>query len=142
MVYGLQSFEEKSKTYHHQEGQRQHFQRRMLVYKGGDLTAKQEHNNHCYTYSYYHYFHMLRKAHCGYHAIKREYQVYQHYLDNCISQRSNGQIPIIAVGGIFTAEDAIEKLQAGAALVQVYTGFVYEGPAIASNICKGILKSI
>ncbi|MBC7553088.1 MAG: quinone-dependent dihydroorotate dehydrogenase, partial [Taibaiella sp.] len=46
-----------------------------------------------------------------------------------IHSRSNGQIPIIAVGGIFTAEDAIEKLEAGACLVQVYTGFVYEGPS-------------
>ena len=52
----------------------------------------------------------------------------------------NGQIPIIAVGGIFTAADAREKLEAGASLVQVYTGFVYEGPAIASNICKGLLQ--
>lgn len=58
-----------------------------------------------------------------------------------LNQRSNGQIPIIAAGGIFTAEDAIEKLQAGAVLVQVYTGFIYEGPAIASKICKGILNS-
>lgn len=57
-----------------------------------------------------------------------------------IHQRSNGTIPIIAVGGIFTAEDALEKLAAGASLVQVYTGFIYEGPAIASKICKGILK--
>ncbi|XZF12447.1 quinone-dependent dihydroorotate dehydrogenase [Chitinophagaceae bacterium MMS25-I14] len=57
-----------------------------------------------------------------------------------IHQRSGGNIPVIAVGGIFTAADAIEKLEAGASLVQVYTGFIYEGPAIASNICKGILK--
>ncbi len=56
-----------------------------------------------------------------------------------IHTRSNGQIPIIAVGGIFTAEDAIEKLEAGASLVQVYTGFIYEGPRIARNICEGIL---
>jgi dihydroorotate dehydrogenase len=53
--------------------------------------------------------------------------------------RSNGQIPIIASGGIFTAADAKEKLTAGASLVQVYTGFIYEGPAIAKNICKGLL---
>lgn len=58
-----------------------------------------------------------------------------------IHKKSNGQIPIIAAGGIFTADDAIEKLNAGAVLVQVYTGFIYEGPAIARNICKGILKS-
>ena len=58
-----------------------------------------------------------------------------------IHQKSNGAFPIIGVGGIHTAEDALEKLNAGAALVQVYTGFVYEGPALIGNICKGILKS-
>lgn len=57
-----------------------------------------------------------------------------------ITEKSGGTIDIIAVGGIFTAEDALEKLKAGAKLVQVYTGFIYEGPAIASNICKGILN--
>jgi dihydroorotate dehydrogenase len=55
-----------------------------------------------------------------------------------IHQKSGGAIKIIAAGGIFTAADAQEKLDAGASLVQVYTGFIYEGPAIASNICKGI----
>lgn len=55
-----------------------------------------------------------------------------------IHQRSNGTIPIIAAGGIFTAQDAKEKLDAGASLVQVYTGFIYEGPAIARNICQGL----
>lgn len=55
-----------------------------------------------------------------------------------ISEKSNQQIPIIAVGGIFTAQDAQEKLDAGACLVQVYTGFIYEGPMIVKNICKGI----
>jgi len=58
-----------------------------------------------------------------------------------IHQKSKGKIPVIAVGGIFTAADALEKLQAGAALVQVYTGFIYEGPAIAKNICTGILEA-
>ncbi len=57
-----------------------------------------------------------------------------------ISDKTNKQIPIIAVGGIYTAEDAIEKLEAGASLVQVYTGFIYEGPAIAKKICKGLIK--
>ncbi len=52
--------------------------------------------------------------------------------------KSNGAIPIIASGGIFTAADAREKLDAGASLVQVYTGFIYEGPAIAKNICNGL----
>jgi dihydroorotate dehydrogenase len=53
-----------------------------------------------------------------------------------ISQKTNGQLPIIAVGGIFTPADAEEKIKAGASLVQVYTGFIYSGPAIAKNICK------
>lgn len=57
-----------------------------------------------------------------------------------LHQRSGGAFPIIAVGGIFTAADALEKLNAGASLVQVYTGFIYEGPGIAHNICKGILQ--
>jgi dihydroorotate dehydrogenase len=57
-----------------------------------------------------------------------------------INEHSGGSIPIIAVGGIFTAADAIEKLKAGASLVQVYTGFIYEGPGIARAICKGILE--
>lgn len=55
--------------------------------------------------------------------------------------KSNGSFPIIAVGGIYTAADAKEKLDAGASLVQVYTGFIYEGPAIAKNICKGLMKN-
>jgi len=55
-----------------------------------------------------------------------------------IHQRSGGAIPIIAAGGIFTAEDAREKLDAGASLVQVYTGFIYEGPEIVKNICAGL----
>jgi dihydroorotate dehydrogenase len=57
-----------------------------------------------------------------------------------IHTHSNGEIPIIAVGGIFTAEDALDKLSAGASLVQVYTGFIYEGPGIAKKICKGLIK--
>ena len=58
-----------------------------------------------------------------------------------IHQKTNGEIPIIGVGGIFTAEDAIEKLEAGASLVQVYTGFVYQGPSIAKQICEGLVKN-
>ena len=53
-----------------------------------------------------------------------------------ISQKTNGVIPIIASGGIFTGKDAQEALKAGASLVQVWTGFVYEGPAIVKNICR------
>jgi dihydroorotate dehydrogenase len=58
-----------------------------------------------------------------------------------LHEKSNGAFPIIGVGGIYTAEDAIEKMKAGASLVQVYTGFVYEGPAMIKKICKGILRS-
>ncbi|MBD1433693.1 quinone-dependent dihydroorotate dehydrogenase [Sphingobacterium sp. DN00404] len=57
-----------------------------------------------------------------------------------LAERSNRSFPIIGVGGIHSAEDAIEKLEAGASLVQVYTGFIYEGPALISSICKGLLK--
>lgn len=56
-----------------------------------------------------------------------------------IHQKSNGQIPIIGVGGIFSAADALEKLAAGASLVQIYTGFVYEGPALIREINQAIL---
>ncbi|HEX7903628.1 MAG TPA: quinone-dependent dihydroorotate dehydrogenase [Chitinophagaceae bacterium] len=55
-----------------------------------------------------------------------------------ITQRTNGAIPIIASGGIFTGEDAKEKLAAGASLVQVWTGFIYEGPGIVKKICKSL----
>jgi len=58
-----------------------------------------------------------------------------------LSTKSNQAFPIIGVGGIHSAEDAIEKLQAGAALIQVYTGFIYEGPGLVSDICKGILNT-
>lgn len=54
--------------------------------------------------------------------------------------KSEGKFPIVAVGGIYTAEDAREKLEAGASLVQVYTGFIYEGPAMVKKINKGLLK--
>ncbi len=50
--------------------------------------------------------------------------------------KTNGSIPVIASGGIFTGKDAQEKLTAGASLVQVWTGFIYEGPAIVKRICK------
>lgn len=51
-----------------------------------------------------------------------------------IFQLSKGKIPIIGVGGIFTAEDAWEKIAAGASLVQLYTGFIYQGPTVATQI--------
>lgn len=53
-------------------------------------------------------------------------------------KRSEGKIPIIGVGGIFTAQDAREKIEAGASLVQVYTGFIYEGPAMLRRILRGL----
>ena len=58
-----------------------------------------------------------------------------------LSQKSNGAFPIIGVGGINSAQDAIEKLEAGASLVQIYTGFVYNGPSLIKNINKAILDS-
>lgn len=58
---------------------------------------------------------------------------------NYINKRTGGTIPVIASGGIFTGSDAIEKMNAGASLVQVWTGFIYEGPSIVNNICKPLL---
>ncbi|MEO6229311.1 MAG: quinone-dependent dihydroorotate dehydrogenase [Ferruginibacter sp.] len=55
-----------------------------------------------------------------------------------INQQTKGTIPVIASGGIFTGADALEKMEAGASLIQVWTGFIYEGPAIVKNICKSI----
>jgi dihydroorotate dehydrogenase len=55
-----------------------------------------------------------------------------------ISQKTNGQIQIIGSGGIFTAADANEKIQAGASLIQVWTGFIYEGPSIVKKICNDL----
>ncbi len=57
-----------------------------------------------------------------------------------LSEKSNKAFPIIGVGGIHTAEDAIEKLEAGASLMQLYTGFIYEGPALVKAINKKILE--
>ena len=57
-----------------------------------------------------------------------------------IHSKSNGRIPIIGVGGIHSAEDAIEKLEAGASLIQLYTGFIYEGPNLIKEINQAIIK--
>ncbi len=57
-----------------------------------------------------------------------------------LAENSGKSFPIIGVGGIMTAEDALEKLDAGADLVQLWTGFVYEGPALVKRINKAILK--
>ncbi|MFM7217048.1 MAG: dihydroorotate dehydrogenase (quinone), partial [Bacteroidota bacterium] len=53
-----------------------------------------------------------------------------------LSQKSAGRFSIIGVGGIHAPQDAIEKIEAGASLVQLYTGFVYEGPALIRRIRK------
>ena len=57
-----------------------------------------------------------------------------------INQKSNGAIPIIGVGGIHSAEDAIDKINAGAVLVQLYTGFIYEGPSLIKKINTEIIN--
>jgi len=57
-----------------------------------------------------------------------------------VTEQTNGKIPVIASGGIFSSDDARKKLNAGASLVQVYTGFIYEGPGIVKEICKGLRK--
>jgi dihydroorotate dehydrogenase len=56
-----------------------------------------------------------------------------------LSDKSNRSFPIIGVGGIHTPEDAKEKLDAGASLIQVYTGFIYEGPGIVKKICQALV---
>jgi dihydroorotate dehydrogenase len=57
-----------------------------------------------------------------------------------IFRYSNGKLPVVGVGGIFTAEDAFQKIAAGACLIQSYTGFVYSGPAFASSVNRGLLR--
>lgn len=55
---------------------------------------------------------------------------------------TNGKLPIIGVGGVFTAEDVWEKLRAGASLVQIYTGFVYGGPLVAHTINRALVQRL
>jgi dihydroorotate dehydrogenase len=57
-----------------------------------------------------------------------------------LSEKSNKSFPIIGVGGIHSVQDAIDKLDAGASLIQLYTGFIYEGPKLVKEINKAILK--
>ena len=59
-----------------------------------------------------------------------------------LSEKSNKAFPIIGVGGIHSEEDALEKLDAGADLVQVYTGFVYEGPTLVKRINRAVLNRL
>jgi len=58
-----------------------------------------------------------------------------------LREKLGKQFPIIGVGGIMTPADALEKLKAGANLVQIYTGFIYEGPGFVKSIIKRIIKS-
>jgi len=57
-------------------------------------------------------------------------------------QKSQGTIPIIGVGGIFSGRDAYEKIIAGSSLVQLYTGLIYEGPGLVKNIKKDLVTRI
>ncbi|WP_158858512.1 quinone-dependent dihydroorotate dehydrogenase [Lunatibacter salilacus] len=57
-----------------------------------------------------------------------------------LAKKSQNSFPIIGVGGVFTVKDAIEKLEAGASLVQVYTGMIYEGPSLVKRLNKGLAR--
>lgn len=57
-----------------------------------------------------------------------------------IYEKTNGKLPIIGVGGVFNARDACRMIQSGASLVQIYTGFVYEGPSCVKNINQGLVR--
>jgi dihydroorotate dehydrogenase len=59
-----------------------------------------------------------------------------------LAARTEGRLPIVGVGGILSAADALEKLQAGACLVQVYTGLVYTGPSLVHALNRGLLRAI
>jgi dihydroorotate dehydrogenase len=59
-----------------------------------------------------------------------------------IFKQTNGKLPIIGVGGIFSVDDAWEKITAGAALVQIYTGLIYEGPGLAKKIVGGLREKL
>ncbi|AIE74523.1 MULTISPECIES: quinone-dependent dihydroorotate dehydrogenase [unclassified Synechocystis] len=59
-----------------------------------------------------------------------------------IYQQTGGEVPIIGVGGIFNAEDAWEKIQAGASLLQLYTGWIYGGPWVVADILQGLGKKL
>ena len=56
-----------------------------------------------------------------------------------LSEKSNRSFPIIGVGGIHSPQDAKDKIAAGASLVQLYTGFIYEGPELVKRICKALV---
>jgi dihydroorotate dehydrogenase len=64
----------------------------------------------------------------------RSTEIIQH-----LFKQTKGRLPIIGSGGIFNAADAWEKLTAGASLIELYTGLIYEGPSVASEIVNGLL---
>jgi dihydroorotate dehydrogenase len=68
---------------------------------------------------------------------KRSTEIIRH-----LHRQTRGALPIIGVGGIFNAEDAWEKIQAGASLVQIYTGLIYEGPGLAREVVNGLAKRL
>ena len=68
---------------------------------------------------------------------KRSTEIIRH-----LHRQSKGVLPIIGVGGIFSAEDAWEKIQAGASLLQIYTGLVYEGPALVKQVVSGLARRL
>ncbi|WP_282161328.1 quinone-dependent dihydroorotate dehydrogenase [Ulvibacterium marinum] len=63
------------------------------------------------------------------------------YVIRFLAERSNKAFPIIGVGGIHSPQDALEKLEAGADLIQLYTGFIYEGPSLIKRINRAILEN-
>ena len=68
---------------------------------------------------------------------KRSTEIIRH-----LHRQTRGALPIIGVGGIFNAEDAWEKIQAGASLVQIYTGLIYEGPSVARAVVMGLAQRL
>jgi dihydroorotate dehydrogenase len=59
-----------------------------------------------------------------------------------LHRQTKGRLPIIGVGGIFDADDAWEKIAAGASLLQIYTSLVYEGPGITKEIVAGLIQRL
>ncbi|MFA7471433.1 MAG: quinone-dependent dihydroorotate dehydrogenase [Spirosomataceae bacterium] len=72
----------------------------------------------------------------GYPLEKRATEVVRY-----ICEKSQNAFPVIGVGGIHSVESAKAKLDAGASLLQIYTGFIYEGPALASKLCRGLVRN-
>ena len=59
-----------------------------------------------------------------------------------VHKATDGRLPIVGVGGVAGASDAWEKIEAGASLVQAYTGFIYEGPGFARRVCQGLARRV